>query len=271
MWLTSEAMDLTYTHRLRRNLSLTYYYSNGGHKMPEYTHQCNTHSVLLKCRVYILFLLPGVLLGYFSSAKAQIQVFTDESEYMTALTGLGSDLLVEDFDNSDWDFVHDATAPSVTSKEITWTGTDQVATSQGPAISGWAVYDHPGGDPDILYGASTRVLYGVGGWFKTSTPSTSIQFYLDGGLITDAHIVIGTQHSFLGVVDPDGFSGFEIRDTEGTPEDQKHWFADDFTFGVDPAPQVPSLAPTNTVILVTILIIVGILSTMLARRRAKTN
>ena len=190
-----------------------------------------------------------MIAGAITISIAQAQVYTDESLYLSALNGMGFQPLIEDFDGSDWDSVRNVTAPSVTSKGITWTGTDQITTSEGPARTGWAVYDHPGGDPDILYGTSTDTLYGIGGWFKTSTPYTNIQIYLDSVFIDNANIQLGTQHVFLGVVYPDGFTNFEIRDTEATPEDQKHWFADDFTFGRLPSEEVPTVSEWGLLII----------------------
>jgi hypothetical protein len=202
-----------------------------------------------------------------SIATAQVQVFTDESLYLTELNNSGLEALIEDFDGSDWDGVRNNPAPSVTSKGITWTASDQVNTGQGPARSGWAIYDHPGGDPDILYGSSENILYGLAGWFKTSTPYANVQFYLDGILIPDANMTIGTEHVFLGVIDPDGFTDFEIRDTEGTPEDQKHWFADDCTFGWIPPAEVPTLSQWGMLIMGLLLLALGT-AAVLRRRRA---
>jgi hypothetical protein len=202
-----------------------------------------------------------------SIATAQVQVFTDESLYLTELNNSGFEALIEDFDGSDWDGVRNNPAPSVTSKGITWTASDQVNTGQGPARSGWAIYDHPGGDPDILYGSSENILYGLAGWFKTSTPYANVQFYLDGILIPDANMTIGTEHVFLGVIDPDGFTDFEIRDTEGTPEDQKHWFADDCTFGWIPPAEVPTLSQWGMLIMGLLLLALGT-AAVLKRKRA---
>lgn len=203
-------------------------------------------------------------------ATAQVQVFTDESLYLTELNNSGFEALIEDFDGSDWDGVRNNPAPSVTSKGITWTASDQVNTGQGPARSGWAVYDHPGGDPDILYGTSVNTLYGLAGWFKTSTPYANIQFYLDGVLIPDANITIGTEHVFLGVIDLDGFTDFEIRDTEGTPEDQKHWFADDCTFGWIPPANIPTLSEWGMLIMGLLLLALGTVA-VVRRRKAAVN
>jgi len=212
--------------------------------------------------------LFGCLLSY-GSIAAQVQTYTDETAYLDALNASNFEPLVEDFDGADWDAVHDASADSVVAKGITWTATDQVATGQGPAISGWAVYDNPGGDPDILYGSSVSRLYGLGGWFKTSTPTTSVQIYLDNVAVPDAHIVVGTQHVFLGVIDPDGFTTFEIRDTEGAPGDEKHWFMDNVTFGQLPLYAIPSLSNHHLAALIVLLLLLG--SFAVYRRHRKTE
>jgi hypothetical protein len=47
---------------------------------------------------------------------------------------------------------------------------------------------------------------------------------------TDVSTELGTAHRFWGVIDTDGITEFEFLETEGTLEDQKFMFADDFTF-----------------------------------------
>lgn len=214
-----------------------------------------------KCR--LMYCVPWIMLVISlltcPPLQAQIQVFTDETSYLSALAAMEYTTLLEDFDSNDWDSVRYIPASSVTSKGITWTASDQVTTSEGPAVTGWSIYDQPGGDPDILFGESTQALYGIGGWFKTSTPLTSIQIYLDGVIVSDAHVTIGTEHSFLGVVAPDGFTAFEIRDTDATPEDQKHWFGDNFTFGVMQAQQAPSMGVTGILVLAIAILLTGLL------------
>jgi len=209
----------------------------------------------------------AIVLAAACIVNAQVQIFTDETLYLAAMSGPGYQALIEDFEGSDWDGVRNVSAPSVTSKGITWTGTDQITTGEAPARTGWAIYDHPGGDPDILYGSSNNTLYGIGGWFKTSTPYTNIQIYLDSALIPDANITLGTQYVFLGVIDTSGFVNFEIRDTEATPGDQKHWFADDFTFAMIPADSIPTLSEWGMLILALLLLAFGT-AAILKRRKA---
>lgn len=205
---------------------------------------------LISCFVVLITVFTAI-----SSVIAQTVVYTDEAAYLSAISNLGLSPLVEDFEGSAWDGVRSSislgthVAPSVTSQNITWTASDNVTTSEGAGRTGWGVYDHPGGDPDILYGASTKTLYGVAGWLHTSTPVTNVQIYLDGVLVDGGSIQVGTSDIFLGVIDEAGFSAFELRDTEGAPGDEKHWFADDFTFAATAAARVPALSGWGELIL----------------------
>lgn len=202
---------------------------------------------------------------------AAVTVYTDESAYLSARNGLGYSTLIEDFEGTVWDSVRTTiidgkqTAPSILSHGITWSATDAVTTSEGAARTGWGAYDHPGGDPDILYGTAARTLYGLGGWFHTNTPFTTIQIFLDGVPVDNGSIQLDSQHRFLGVIDTDGFTAFEIRDTDATPEDQKHWFCDDFTFAV--LPQVPAVSTWGLIALASVLVGAGVIITR--RRRVQ--
>jgi hypothetical protein len=158
------------------------------------------------------------------------------------------------------------TAPLVSSQGVNWTSNNsssEITTSGGAARSGdWGVFSYahgsytspePGADctvagdcGDGLRGqAASGVLYGVGGWFRTNTPAAKLGMFIGdypdnpvdfgetcppgGGDCVDNAILSGP-YEFFGVIDSAGFTGFEYRELEGTFEDAKYIFADDFTF-----------------------------------------
>lgn len=213
------------------------------------------------CRLTASVVLFGGLLTV--AVQAVPTVYTDETSYLSALSAGGYGPLVEGFEGAAWDGVRTTiggvqSAPSVTSQGITWTSTDEVTTSSGAARSGnWGGYDQPGGDPDILFGQSAFTLYGIGGWFRTNTPTTNIQLYLGGVMIDNGSLTLGTAYSFIGIIEPAGFTTFEIRDTEAVPEDQKHWFSDDYTFAVAPASNIPAASAWTFAMLILLVITAG--------------
>ncbi|MCA9412747.1 MAG: hypothetical protein KC944_16150 [Candidatus Omnitrophica bacterium] len=155
-------------------------------------------------------------------------------------------------------------ASSVSNHGITWTANNlssQVTTGSGAARTGeWGLYSTPHGsytrpDPgsnclnpgECGDGIRARIdsgeFYAAGGWFRTNTPFAELGMFIeqypdnaiDFGETCDnqgencsANDVLGTQLQFFGVIDPEGFTQFEFRELEGTAEDAKFIFADDF-------------------------------------------
>ena len=197
-------------------------------------------------RVLLLLLASGAAVA----ARAQVQVFTDEAAYLAALAAAGRGTLTEGFEGPVWDGVRSTIAggtssvPSVASQGITWTASAGVTTNDlGPRTGAWRVYDHPGGAPDLLKGASTATLYGVGGWFTANILPSSLRLLIDGVSPDNATLALDAGYQFLGVVDLGGFTVFELVG-DGTPGDEKHWFADDFTIGVAAgSPAVAGVVP----------------------------
>ncbi|MEW6535417.1 MAG: PEP-CTERM sorting domain-containing protein [Candidatus Auribacterota bacterium] len=202
-------------------------------------------------------------LSYLSTLHAAIHVYTEESDYLNALQNMGYASVSEGFeDDTAWGgvrsvFPNQSTAPTVTSQWVTWQANNansEVTTGAGAALNGnWGFYTLPHGDfangiGDGFFGQSSLTLYGVGGWVDTNTPFASVEIYLDGdtqnpvdfgdrmvnGNPVDASLV-GTMAVFFGVIDTDGFSSFLFQEVEGTPDDMKFIFADDFTFGFSPS------------------------------------
>ncbi len=160
------------------------------------------------------------------------------------------------------------TTTSITHHDVVWASNNnssQISSSNGAARTGnWGFYSlphgsytnpDPGMDPTVpgecgdgLRGrAATGKLLGVGGWFDTNTPFAKIGLFLgeypdnpiDLGETCDPtgencndNAIIGTRAKFFGVIDLAGFTRFEFRELEGTVEDAKLIFADDFYFAL---------------------------------------
>lgn len=184
-------------------------------------------------------------------ARAELIPFTDEGDYLAALATRGYGTIEEGFeDDAAWGTVRTTivggthTAPSITHLGLTWTSNNSVSdvtTGHGPALTGeWGFFVLPHGDYANGIGdgfratsAAAGLLHGAGGWIETNTPFARVNLILDGSRVVNfENVVIGTQHQFLGVIDTDGFLAVEVRETEGTINDQKYIFGDDFTFAV---------------------------------------
>jgi len=199
-----------------------------------------------------------------TSARAQVTTYQDEATYLAALAAIpGAGTILEGFEDAGtWGAARfPTTAASVTSQGIRWTAnnlTSRITTSDGAARTGtWGVFAYPHGittgDPftpqrDGFIGTRTAAgtLIGVGGWLTSNTPGAEVQFALDGAVATFANPQVPTGHQFFGAIDPAGFATFEVFEVQGTVEDQKLIFADDFTFGVSRTGGTPTQTPTNT-------------------------
>ena len=174
-----------------------------------------------------------------ANAAAQVHVYTSEAAYLAALPAGGYQQLVEGFEGSAWGGVRTTiaggvhAAGSVTSNGISWTTSTEITTNDiSPRSGNWRGYDHPGGAPDVLEGSSSVTLFGIGGWFTSNTLPANVRIYINGVSPDNATLALGADYQFLGVISATGFTTFRVTGTEGTPGDQKHWFADDFTFAV---------------------------------------
>ena len=191
-------------------------------------------------------------------------VFTcwEEAPYLAKLGELGYGTFQEGFeDDAAWGSVRSPnTALSVLSQGIVWQTnypdppiSNEITTGSGPARTGlWGVYDPNHGyatgtsggcdinnpPTDCLYkdgmtgvreaGAST--LYGAGGYF-TGSAQPNLAVILDGGMPIGLGRLFVGGHQFFGVIDTAGFSTFRFEDTDGKVGQERHVFADDFTFG----------------------------------------
>jgi hypothetical protein len=191
-------------------------------------------------------LVLGIIVGLAGRANGAPVTFTDEAAYLDAIALLGTPTLFEGFeDDAVWGDVRSTivggthTASSVAANGITWTSNNtvsQVTTGPGAARTGnWGFFQLPHGDyangigDGFRLGASTE-LVGAGGWVETNTPFAEINLVLDGSTVLDfGDPTIGTVPLFFGVVETAGFRSIEFREIEGTIDDQKYIFADDFT------------------------------------------
>jgi hypothetical protein len=169
---------------------------------------------------------------------------------------------------------------SIISQGVVWTSNfaaNNITTGTGPARceapcsdpEPWGLFSMPHGNPDrvtnptvcdvtpvppeclmedgfIATSTTTGTLFGAGGWVN-GTFSGNVVFVLDGDEVNsvnfgDAGKLTGVGHQFFGVIDTQGFTSVEVRETEGKTGDQKLIFADDFTFAAlpasDPAPDI---------------------------------
>ncbi len=192
-----------------------------------------------------VFMALALLLGTAGLAHGALTVYTSETEFLNDLSLLGYEIVQEGFeDDAAWGSVRTTTVPhtaaSITNLGVTWTANNPnggVTTGNGPAHTGeWGFFclphgDYPNGIRDGFIGTTAQSIFGVGGWLVTNTPGAKIVIILDGVRIADfGDRLLGNQHDFYGVIDTDGFLSFEVNETEGTFEDQKFIFADDFSF-----------------------------------------
>ena len=182
-----------------------------------------------------------------------------EAAYLAKLAELGIGTFQEGFeDDAAWGSVRTPdTAPTVVSQGITWQtnhpASNEITTGGGAAVTGqWGVYDPNHGyatgtvgecDVDMppehclfrdgvtgIRETGAGTLYGVGGYF-TGTDKANLALILDGGTpIGLGKISVGTEQ-FFGVIDITGFTSFRVEETDGKVGQERHVFADDFTFG----------------------------------------
>lgn len=190
--------------------------------------------------------LSATLLLAAAPAVAQVATFRSEPEFLAAVSALGLCIDAESFeDDAVWGGVRSTitggfhTAPSIANLGVTWTPNTPVCgvtTGEGPARTGsWGFYQYPHGDPlngvnDGWVITSTAPLYAVGAWVR-GTFGAKVDILLDGA-VTDfgGPNHIGTAYVFLGAIDPAGFTGWEIVETEGNAGEWLFLWAEDFTF-----------------------------------------
>lgn len=189
-------------------------------------------------------------------------IYLDQATFLSALGTAGYVAVHEGFeDDGAWGAVRTTipggqqSASTITNLGMTWTAnndTGNITTGPGGARSGlWGFFALPHGNyssaPECLVpgvctdgwrGTSPQPIVAIGGWIRTNTPFAQIQLTLDdNGLPIDfGDVNVTTSNQFFGVIDLAGFQTFEWRETEGTSEDAKFLFADDFYFAYEAIP-----------------------------------
>jgi len=214
-----------------------------------------------KNRTVLQSLLFMLLISVSGAVQSVITTYTDEAAYLAALSSYVQ--LSESFEGTAWDGVRSAVlnpqvSPSIVNLGLTWKnrfspkGNVTTNNGGGDVHHGlWQFYASPHGD----YGVSTLdctiagecgdgftvtsdsagILYGVGGWFQGAS-GPEIKFLLDDVEVLGAGGTGISIWQFFGVIETNGFSKVEIRDSSGTEGDPNLIWADDFTFGVTTLP-----------------------------------
>jgi hypothetical protein len=175
---------------------------------------------------------------------AQVTAYTDEALFLADVAAQGWCVDLESFENdAAWGGARTpSTLPAVVNLGITWLPNNvnsELTTGGGPARTGlWGFYELPHGDfgngiGDGWFTQAADTLHAVGGWLVSNTPGARINLVLDGATAIDfgGNNLVGTSHTFFGVIDPAGFALVEFRETEGISGDPKYMFGDDFSFG----------------------------------------
>jgi PKD repeat protein len=209
-----------------------------------------------------LLIAAALSLSVPSLLNAGVTTYTDETAFQIELLRLGYTTVIEGFEDEDdpvWESVRSSiTAPSVTSQGITWThnfpnppsNSHGVTTGAGAARTGnWGFYASPHGnflvgctvpgDCGDGFKGSTPVgtpMFAVGGWISTNTPPAQVGAFLDNATTPqdfgDVPLSPPNSQRFFGLIETAGFNDFEFRELEGTSEDAKFIFSDDFTIGL---------------------------------------
>jgi len=203
-------------------------------------------------------------------------MYTNQESYLAALSVGGYAIIHEGFeDDVTWAASRStistpATTPYVISQGIKWTsnfGTNEVRTGSlgGSVIDGsYGFYSIPHGNqettqtlacanaeepniPDSCWqedgwigtSVSAGKLYGVGGWID-GTFGAKVTILLDGiNFEEDPASRDGTRvgnWTFVGIIDPAGFTTFEVRELGGKGGQNELIFSDAFTIGASSVP-----------------------------------
>jgi hypothetical protein len=156
-----------------------------------------------------------------TSATAALMTFSNEADYLSALSGYS--LITEGFESTDWnDTRHPSSISSLTSQGLIWSASDNLSTGTGWTHSGsYGLFDSYG-DPDQISVSGTETLFGVGGYFR-STTATLFDYSIDGTYLGSNDLT--PVHSFFGIIDTNGFDSITFLGNG-------HYGADDFTVAV---------------------------------------
>ncbi len=194
----------------------------------------------MKRKLVSILAIGMCLFGIVGISEAKILTFTDESDYLEAISPYTS--LKEGFETSDWEAsrLPFHRASSITSQGVTW------SSKKFEFISTIGFWNRSGNyglrdgySPGAISISSTNTLYGVGGWFSRGADHTEgINFSLNSTDVFSGSFTTNT-HQFLGVVETNGFTtatftGIRLYGALGGA-----WGSDDFTFATGSASTVP--------------------------------
>lgn len=217
-----------------------------------------------KCFPFAL-LLSVLLMAYVSSAVADVERYKSESEYVARLVELGYSVLLEDFEGSAFDHVRSTNltqhvALSIAARQVTWSSashelwnyvpTTYITTNpnwaRGP---GWGIYDTELASTIEI--ATPAPIYGIGLWVNTNPDFQDVGFLFRGrstanepGYVLTGYGAMypgdnpGAGHTFIGLVDTNGFTNVVVTGTlevneENQLEGATVFGADDFILATD--------------------------------------
>lgn len=197
--------------------------------------------------------------------SAAVERYKDESLYLARLAELGYVGLQEDFEGSAWDGIratiaNPAYAASITNKQLQWDSISGslypyqcnptlLATNTNWARSGYGIYDNC--IATTLRVIAPEPIFGIGFWVDTNPDGQDVGILFPGrsavnepGYLVSGHGAMypgdihPVGHSFVGFIDPGGFTEVVITGTlelneESQLEGATTYGADDFTFAVD--------------------------------------
>ncbi|MEJ2618969.1 MAG: Calx-beta domain-containing protein [Candidatus Thiodiazotropha sp.] len=205
----------------------------------------------MQYRNHLLGLLTIFGLIYSLESHAVVSVYccdaTAEAQFIQDLSNLPSistDLTKESFEGSDWEGTRSSGVQSVTSQGITWSGSSTESSFVRTSTSGGDVHEgsylmfpvdnrntHLVPDKYTL-SASGTTLYGVGGWFRSST-GAKIGFTANGSAAVDftGSDATVSEWTFLGFIDDAGFTTVQVAAVDEGGDEVNIFFSDDFTLG----------------------------------------
>ena len=206
---------------------------------------------------------------YNVSAYAPNDPATDsaaQQAYLDAIEAAGYGSFFEGFADAPWDVARStSTAVSVTNQGIMWHSSDGDYITTSGANSGvtpWHIYAKGGSPAEQLHavpatitGESSQTLYGIGMWVSGGPPSKGkLSLIIDDVTTFKFQRITGYENNdpqepiketirltsgkqFFGLIVPEGFTKFQLLETEGVLEDQVLMWGADFTFAAAPAPE----------------------------------
>ena len=187
-----------------------------------------------------------------------------QQEFLDAVGASGYGTFFEGFTDAPWDVARSTVVggphavTNVTNQGITWRSSagDFITTSDANSgVTPWHIYSKGGSPqeqlhavPATIIGESSQTLYGIGMWVSGGPPTKGkLHLIIDDAAtykferITGYEnndpqepiketIRLGSGKQFFGVVVPEGFTKFQLLETEGVLEDQVLMWGADFTF-----------------------------------------